>query len=108
MLAKKQRLTRTEFDHYFKQGKRVHSTYMQIIYAPGDTFHGAVVVGKKVYKRAADRNQLRRRLYGTLYRFGARRGHSGVFIIITKPPIKELTRKQILTETEAILERLPL
>lgn len=62
MLKKQHRLTVAEFDQYFKAGRRFHGEYLQLIYTATESFHGAVVVGKKVYKNAVDRNRLRRRL----------------------------------------------
>ncbi len=67
MLAKKHRLTRAEFSKYFKTGKRTNSPIGTLIVSPNKSFHGAVVVGKKVSKKAVGRNVLRRRAYAQLY-----------------------------------------
>lgn len=85
MLKKRERLTRSAFTRYFKEGARSHSASLQLIYVPGAAFHGAVVVGKKVAKRAVDRNRLRRRIYGRLYALRQHRSLSGTFIFIAKP-----------------------
>ena len=66
MLAKSERLSVTEFDQYFKTGKRFHFTHCTIIYSPLATLHGSVVVGKKVSKKAVIRNTIRRRVYAQL------------------------------------------
>ena len=96
MLKKRERLTKQAFDTSFKTGRRHHSTFLQIIHDKNDSaFHGAVVVGKKVYKRAVDRNRLRRQLYGILYRTHQEQTLSGTYILIAKPPIKNTPRKQI-------------
>lgn len=84
MLKKKERLTKKEFDRFFSIGKRVHSPAFTLLYTPSETFHGAVVVGKKVYKKAVDRNRLRRRLYNALYKEVREAGATGVFIILAK------------------------
>lgn len=84
MLKKKERLTKKEFDRFFSAGRRIHSPAFTLLYTPNPTFHGAVVVGKKVYKKAVDRNHLRRRLYNALYREVKEVGVTGVFIILTK------------------------
>lgn len=106
MLPKTQRLTKKEFDVVFKSGKRVHSPVLQLIYAPGKDFHGAAVVGKKVYKRAVDRNRLRRRLYGVLYRHQKEHGYTGTYILIAKPPLstvsKNMFSKTVLEAIEKI------
>ncbi len=105
MLAKKQRLTTKEFDVVFKSGKRVHSPTMQLIYTPGDTFHGAAVVGKKVYKRAVDRNRLRRRLYGVLYRHQKQQGYAGTYILVAKPAIKDISKNTFTQTVTEVLNK---
>ncbi len=84
MLKKKERLTKKEFDRFFSIGKRIHSPALTLLYTPDETFHGAVVVGKKIYKKAVDRNRLRRRLYNALYKEIKEAGITGVFIILVK------------------------
>lgn len=105
MLTKKQRLTKKEFDHVFKNGKRVHSPSLQLIYTPGEQFHGAAVVGKKVHKRAVDRNRLRRRLYGVLYRYQKAQGCTGTYILIAKAPLKEVSIKMFAQTIAAVLQQ---
>lgn len=86
MLKKKERLTKSEFDRFFSSGRRFHTPLFTLIHAPHDRFHGAVVVGKKVFKKAHDRNRLRRRLYNALYRLSRDNDLRGVYMILTKPP----------------------
>lgn len=105
MLSKKNRLTRSQFDEYFKRGKRFHSPHLQLIYTPAEQFSGAAVVGKKVFKKAVDRNTMRRRLYGVLYREGHQRGRTGIFILIAKPPAKQLARAALLTEARMLVTK---
>ena len=103
MLAKSKRLTKAEFDHYFKIGKRHHSPNLQLIYVPSATFSGAAVVGKKVFKQAVKRNQLRRRLYGVLYRHYRSGAVMGVCIIIAKPSAKTVGGKDLLVEANSLI-----
>jgi ribonuclease P protein component len=104
MLKKKERLTRAEFDTAFAAGKRVHSPLLQVIVAPSPSFHGAVVVGKKVYKKAVDRNKLRRQLYATVYLFSKKEGVvTKTFITITKPAIINATPTEIRAALETAL-----
>ena len=105
MLKKKERLKRKEFDEVFARGKRLHSPIVQLIYAPSDTFHGAAVVGKKVYKKAVDRNSLRRRLYGLLYTVLRPASPLGTYILIAKPQIAQLPRKEVQTAVRELLEK---
>lgn len=103
MLTKKQRLTKKEFDHVFKNGKRLHSPVLQLIYQPGEQFRGAAVVGKKVYKKAVDRNRVRRRLYNVLYRYQKTQGCTGTFVLIAKPLVTELSAKACTRATLEVL-----
>lgn len=104
MLPKTKRLTKAEFDRFFKVARRQHSPNLQLLYTPQDTFSGAVVVGKKVFKQAVKRNQMRRRLYAALYRHHIRRDTTGVYIIIAKPGAKSVTRTALLAEVKTLLE----
>lgn len=105
MLKKKQRLTTQAFDAAFKSGVRTHTPLFQLIYVPGDTFHGAVVVGKKVYKKAIDRNQLRRQLYSLLSLQHAQKSLCGTYIIIAKPAAKTVPVSQMCVVLEAALQK---
>ena len=105
MFAKKQRLTKSAFDTSFKRGKRIHSPELQLIFDKGTPFHGAAVVGKKVHKRAVDRNRLRRQLYGALYRLSKRSTLTGTFILIAKPGAKTLSKKAIPALVEQLVTK---
>jgi ribonuclease P protein component len=89
MLQKKERLTKKEFDRFFSSGRRYHSIFFTLVYSQDNDFHAAVVVGKKIYKKAVDRNRLRRRLYHIVYRLSRAKDMRGVYIILTKPAAKE-------------------
>lgn len=64
-------------------GRRYHTPLFQLIHTPHDTFHGAVVVSKKVEKLAVKRNLLRRRAYDCVRRLRGD-GVLGVYILIAK------------------------
>lgn len=103
MLPKRQRLTTTAFMQAFQTGRRYHDLAFQLIVAPSDTFHGAAVVGKKVYKRAVDRNRLRRQLYGLLYRSGVTT--QGTYIIVAKPAATQLSRTERAAHVQQLLKQ---
>lgn len=105
MLAKKDRLSRPEFTRFFASGVRHHSEVLTVIYSPDKRLRGAVVVSKKVAKKAHERNTIRRRLYAALERLGKEKGLSGVFIVVTKPPIARLTRLMQHASVESLLSR---
>jgi len=105
MLKKKERLTKKEFDCSFSTGKRYHSPTLQLIHEPTSDFHGAAVVGKKVYKKAVDRNRLRRKMYGVLYRYHKEHSLKGTFILIAKPAIKNVVKNEFSQKIEDSLQR---
>lgn len=101
MLKKKERLTKKEFDRFFSSPKKIHTPLLAVVYTKADDFHGAVVVGKKVYPSAVARNRLRRQLYNILYRLSREKGLRGVYIILTKPAARNVSfveLKDTLTE----------
>lgn len=105
MLPKQKRLSKSDFDVYFRSGKRTHSPNLQLIYTPHDSFNGAVVVGKKVFKQAVARNAMRRRLYGVLYREQKLRALTGVYILLAKPSAKNIPRTTLLGEARTLLKK---
>lgn len=103
MLKKKERLTKKEFDRFFVSGVRKHGQLFTLIFSAAPDFHGAVVVGKKVHKRAVDRNHLRRRLYNILYRLSRDQGLKGVYIILTKPSAASASFTELKSSVEKII-----
>jgi ribonuclease P protein component len=64
----------------------------------------AVVVGKKVYKGAVDRNTLRRRVYAALRTaLDAQGSVTGIYIVISKPTAKNLTQSMVEPEVATLL-----
>jgi ribonuclease P protein component len=66
MLAKIYRFTTALFDRIFRKSKRISSNGFSFLVSPVWKNHSprfAVVVGKKVSKKAVERNRLRRQLY---------------------------------------------
>lgn len=106
MLTKKERLTKKQFAHFFKRGKRLHGAYVQLVYTPFPTFHGAAVVGKKINPRAVVRNRIRRRLYAALYARTRAKDQTGVFILIAKPAIKTVPYRAICEDLNTLLTRI--
>lgn len=84
MLRKKERLKRADFSHFFSLGKRTHTPYFTIVFAPHTTSHGSVVVSKKIARKAVDRNKLRRRIYDILRRELRGDAPQGVYILLVK------------------------
>ncbi len=95
MLPKKQRLNRAQFSEYFSSGRRSHTPYLTFIMSPSSTFKAVVVVGKKVAKKAHDRNRLKRRLYSLISEAQKQKNWTGVLLVIAKPALFKLTKRQI-------------
>jgi len=95
MLKKSQRLDRRLFTQYFNQGKRNHSTYTTIISVPYKDFLVAIVVGKKVFKQAHERNNIKRQVSSVIEEIKKSKDVKGVYIVILKPAIAKLTKREI-------------
>jgi ribonuclease P protein component len=85
----------------FNKGKRVHGTYSTIIFSPTDTFQCAVVVGKKVSKKAVTRNAFRRSSYGVVERLIKDRQVTGAYIFVLKPVVVGVSRVALRVALEA-------
>ncbi|MES2966902.1 MAG: ribonuclease P protein component [Patescibacteria group bacterium] len=93
MFKKSERITRTAFTQYFKIGRRFHTDFFTLIYSPAPMRGVAVVVGKKVFKEAVDRNTLRRRVYAAART--SLQTSTGIYLIIAKPTAKNLNQKDV-------------
>lgn len=103
MLAKRERLTKSDFDRFFASGRRSHDSLFTLIYSPSPTFHGAVVAPKKILKSAVGRNTLRRRVYDVLRRTA--RGGGGVYIILLKKEAVSAKPEQLRERIAAAVGR---
>lgn len=108
MFSKENRLTRPAFEKHFKTGKRFHAEALTAIYSPSPHIHISVVVGKKVAKKAHERNIIRRRVYGASYRYLKKEEISGTYIFIAKPGLIKLTRKDQNKSVQKLLNRITL
>lgn len=107
MLSKTERLSRQDFTRFFASGSRTHSSFLTLIYTPATTLRAAVVVSKKVAKKAHERNTIRRRLYAAIERFRIEQGLKGVVIVVAKPAVAGLPRLKQRAELTSLLSRLP-
>jgi ribonuclease P protein component len=105
MLKKSERLDRRLFTKYFAEGRRTHGDFTTIITSPKDDFLCAVVVGKKVSKKAVERNSIRRRIYHLVEKIKAEKNLTGVYIVLVKPGVKSLTKKELPIKLAAEIGR---
>lgn len=78
---------------------------MQLLYTPLPEFHGSAVVGKKVYKKAVDRNKLRRRIYSVLYQKYRAEDLTGVYIVVAKPQAAGAAFTAISSEIQSLIDK---
>lgn len=102
MLKKKNRLSNSEFTSHFKTGRRQQSEYFTTVTNKADFFKAAVVVGKKVYKSAVDRNKLKRRIYTALSQASI---ENQILLILVKPLFAKLSRRQQQIEINDLIGR---
>lgn len=94
MFPKSARLNRAAFTKCFASGQRKHAPYTTIILCGSPHFAVSVVVGKKVAKKAHERNQLRRQVYGLLKQYQATNpSMCGESIVVLKPAAAQLTKR---------------
>lgn len=94
MLSKKERLSRETFNRFFVSGKRFNTDSLTLVYTPHPTLHVAIVISKKVAKKAVARNKLRRQLYALVREIMV---HS-VWIIVVRKTAKIPSRATLKDE----------
>lgn len=107
MLQKKERLSREAFSRFFYSGKRIRSGSFDLVYTPYPTFHGSVVISKKVASRATQRNKLRRTVYSLLWELKTKYAVAGVFILIMrktqKPPVRDGLKEELVQIFDTVI-----
>lgn len=98
MLSRQQRLTRSAFAQVYKTGRRTHTKNLTGITISASIQKAAVVVSKKVAKKAHERNKIRRRLYALLRAEWVEQKPISWCILIAKPSLARLTRRQCAAE----------
>ena len=111
MLAKKNRLTRNkDFDRVFKQGKSAYGQFLGFKIGKNEDAKArvAVIVSKKVSKRAVKRNRLKRQLL-EIIRIDWLNKLAGLdLMIICLPAAKDANVEQLGAEVKSIFTRLNL
>ncbi len=105
MLSKKNRLTRSEFSEYFKQGKRFHSPLFTLVYQQNNTLKASAVISKKIAKTAVARNKFRRRVYSVFEVSARQKPFSGIFICIAKVGAGEASFDSIRTQLSSLIHK---
>jgi ribonuclease P protein component len=104
MLKKTERVSRATFLALYKGGRKIHSANLTIAIATTPTFHGSVVVSKKVSKLAVVRNTIRRRIYAELQTLRIKK--PATYIVMVRPSFAALSRKDAQTELRELIGRI--
>lgn len=105
MLPKRERLSRKDFDRFFKTGRRYQNEYYTLVYTAHPSFHASVVVPAKVEKRATRRNKIRRRVYDIVRHCVDVRERGGVCIVLVKSPALTASYDELKLALEALLDK---
>ena len=68
MLKSENRLTTKEFETTFQKGTKWRSTRFLFVFMSGDRPQVGIAVPKKIYKKAHERNQIKRFVYNCLHK----------------------------------------
>lgn len=105
MIQTSLRIPRADFMQYLR-GKRAQGIAATLVYSPATELKIAVIVSKKVAKRAVDRNKLRRRAYGVIERWLKTTAYSGSLVLQYKPGALRLSRVAMQSEIESLLAQI--
>lgn len=96
MIPKRNRVTKRLFDEVLKNGKVVHGdfVYFRMYPALDGVQRFSTVVPKKVFKKAHDRNKVKRQI-NALISASKTSFPNAHFIFFAKPTIREATRESI-------------
>jgi ribonuclease P protein component len=102
MLAKQYKFTKKDFNIFKSSVKSVENTNLGVFYVLKDFKKSAVVVPKKVYKKAVERNRVKRMFYNTLKskQHSEDLLHNGVLLFVKR----RLDYLQFITELDRILD----
>ncbi|MBU4479844.1 ribonuclease P protein component [Patescibacteria group bacterium] len=109
MLPKKQKVNKKLFDEVFKTGKSYHSDFLFLkllkLEDPKEKSHFAVVVSKKISKKAVERNLIKRRIFAVLKenKDQIKTGFAVVFFV--KKGTEKMSFEEYKKETINLLEK---
>jgi ribonuclease P protein component len=107
MLSKQNRLERSEYDLVFKKGRRIRGKNFSLIILPSENKNEpsqiGIIVTKKVFKKAVDRNKLKRQIRNTVNRFILKTLTSGQKIVVMAFPAPKPEKYQEIKEDLIIL-----
>lgn len=97
MLSKTHRLSIKEFDLVVKTGREAYSALFTIKYIPASGFKFSPTAPKKIFKTAAARNLIRRRVYGAAREiFSLKKIKPSHIVLIVKKDISDLDSPRLV------------
>jgi len=106
MLARKHRLGKHEINKVFRKGKRIRSQSLMLITQKSDNVKVGVVIGKKCFPRAVDRNKAKRRIRSIVRELFNKIPKDTKIIIYTLPDIQKLDYKGIQKEITKLINKI--
>lgn len=110
MLAKEFRLKRSDFDPLGKfSGKPHPSSNFFFVTRSNSVKHYkvGVIISKKIYSNAVDRNRLRRQVYNFFHKTLDKDLNQDILVIFN-PKVKTITPSQLFEELTSVLKNLKL
>jgi len=105
MLARRYRLSRADFAHLMKYGRRIRTPELTLVHlAQPDALRCGVAVSKKVAKRAVDRHVLRRAVYSVFDRVHAELPPCLVAVVAQRP-LAKCSRAEVRARVREALVR---
>jgi len=107
MLPKSHRLDAEGHKRLAQAGKRYFSDNLVLKVADSKENYNifSVVVSKKIEKKAVLRNSARRRIYAIIRNFYKEISGSGIYIVSTKKPIKDIMYADLKKEIDFLFKK---
>lgn len=104
MISSQQRLGARDVQAVLKHGVFLRGQSCTVRYLPATKFACAVVVSKKVHKKAVDRNTLRRKVYRALSPLLAQTVPQVEVVIMPTQAMVPYTTEEVLLRLQAIMQ----
>lgn len=105
MFKKRDRMTASEFSTFYADARPYHGTYLTLRTTASDALRVAAVAPKKLYRRAVDRNRVRRRLYALLRECVP--DESRAYIVVAKDGVLTASTDELREDLTSLLGRMP-
>jgi ribonuclease P protein component len=97
MIPKREKITRSLFNEVFLFGKNKKSIFFRIKKKKTDKSKFSIVVSKKVFKKAVDRNRIKRLFFNTIKDMNFKDGQSS-YIFISQKNMKQASDSEIKSD----------